>query len=184
MKFLNFKNKFGNEIDIGVGTAVRAGIAVCAVVMAISFTACAPKADDAAKLTGVTAPPAAAFDNKVSGPSLNGEWLSACVADKWASDYMTFDMAIDGQKVNRIEAHYADSACATPQTSKVTRSGLVRYTDHYTGNDMYEVEYKFSMTNGSYYTGENVLLNGDVLMISDRVTGALGTPDITLQKKH
>ena len=123
------------------------------------------------------------FENAVPGPSLNGEWVSGCVNDKWASDYITFDMTVSGASVTRTETRFSDSAC-TIKVKQTIRTGLFRYKDYYSSSGVYEVEYKFNLgRGGSYRTGENLQLKANGLWISDRYVGPSVTPDIQLVAK-
>ena len=59
------------------------------------------------------------------------------------------------------------------------RDGQFRFVKNY-GVDIYEVEYKFKMNNGFYYTGDNIRRVGAKLYISDRRVGNAVIPDIPL----
>lgn len=144
--------------------------------MALALAACSAKVTSDGG--GVSAPTAKPFVNAVAGPALDGQWKSGCVLNHWDTGYIKYDMTVKGQAITRKESQFADAQCTQPG-NELTRTGLYRFVKQNASN-VYEVEYKFNIPNGSYTTGENVLLQGSILFITDRVTGDGVIPDIPL----
>lgn len=118
------------------------------------------------------------FTHDVKGPSLDGTWKSGCERDIWGSGYVVFEMVIKDQDTVRTETKYVDMNCSQ-KTETILRDGWFRYAKDY-GADVFEVEYKFKMPNGHYYTGETISRVGAKLMISDRRIGNQAIPNIQL----
>ncbi|MES2964287.1 MAG: hypothetical protein V4760_10380 [Bdellovibrionota bacterium] len=126
-----------------------------------------------------TIPGPGAFSHKVTGPNIDGRWISKCVDHKWSTGYIVFDMTVKGQDVTRIEKEYSNASCTTLKKES-TQVGAFRYEAELK-NGIFEVEYKFSLGNGmSVLPRENVKLVANSLWISDRYIGELSPPDIEL----
>jgi len=144
--------------------------------LTVGLAAC--KAKVTADKGGGEAPPAKPFNHDVPGPVLDGTWKSGCERDYWDTGYVIFEMIIRGQDVRRVESKYSDARCLS-NTSNLVREGLFRYK-HNHGADIFEVEYKFKMNNGFYFTGDNLRRTGSTLNISDRRVGPGSLPLIPL----
>ena len=143
----------------------------------VSMVAC--KASVSSNGGGGAVVPVDTFDNKVSGPVLNGLWQSQCVTNKWGEGYVTFAIAIKDQNIVRGVNNYSDPACTT-QTGQTMQNGVFRFLAQY-GADIYEVEYKFETPNGfAIVPGDNIMRQGDKLWISDHYIGDGMVPDIEL----
>lgn len=149
-------------------------LALCA----LSLLVAACKAKVSAKDEGGADPAPKPFNHVVAGPVIDGTWKSGCERDFWDNGYVIFEMLVRGQDVRRVETKYSDARCAQ-STGNVVRDGYFRYLKNH-GTDIFEVEYKFKMTNGFYFTGDNIRRIGNVLYISDRRVGPGSTPLIAL----
>jgi hypothetical protein len=135
-----------------------------AITTAAALSACSAKIGDA---------PADNFskmNDKVTGPSLTGQWISDCSFDRFGSNYRVISMTVNGKKVHRTVNQYSNSTCATMVDSAV-QDGSFHFTKS-TANGGFEVEYAFKLSNGwTYYVSENIKPEADTLWVSEMVTG-------------
>ena len=122
-------------------------------ILAASLAACSAKVSSDGGGGGAVIP-VDKFSDDVPAIDLAGTWNSSCVRDRWSDGYVIFNVVIKGKAILRTETKFSDSACAL-QVSQLTRDGIFRFKAKY-GADIYELEYKFNMKNGHYYTGDNV----------------------------
>ncbi len=148
--------------------------------LGLALAACSAKVSSPQDIPNIPTKPAA-FEHKVQGPNLDGEWQSLCVADKWSSNYVSFNLKIKNQDTSRVITSFSDEKC-TQQLKVDTQLGLFRYVKKYS-TEIYEVEYQIAFNGGHFYIGENIeLKNDNTLMISDRYTGESVQPDIQLSR--
>jgi hypothetical protein len=155
--------------------SLRTALVLCGLIATLS--ACKAKIESEQPAPPAP-PPVKPFTHDISGPSLDGTWKSGCVRDVWGNGYKVFDIVIKNQDTVRTETKYVDINCSQKIDTTIA-DGWFRFTKNL-GQDIYEVEYKFKMPNGHYYTGDNVRRIGAQLFISDRHVGPAVVPDIQL----
>ena len=147
-------------------------------VVAMSLAACSAKvsSDGGAGAPAPSAP--APFQDKVKGPSLEGNWVSDCRSG-YASDYYQLKYAIVSQKIHWEKNEFSDSACKI-QTHHSEMDGEFRFSQKF-ANGSYELEYHFAIENGYSITGENVRLTEGVLFVSEFYLGEQSLPTTALK---
>ncbi len=148
--------------------------------LALSLISCSANVSGPGDIPAV-ATKQTAFEHKLQGPNLDGEWQSSCVADKWSVNYVSFNIKIVGQDIARVITSFSDRSCAH-QIKVDKQLGLFRYVKKH-NSEIYEIEYQLKFDGGHYYTGENIQIKDlNHVLISDRIIGDQVRPDISLQR--
>ena len=156
---------------------IRASFSFAALVVALA--GCSAKVEGGGG--GPVFPGPETFESKVTGPSIEGQWRSLCVRDRWSdggTGYKIFDIEISGKSVHRVETKFGDSSCRQ-QTEQVVLEGMYRFIEKF-DNEVYYVEYRFKAGGGYVLPKENVKLTYTRLFIGDRYGGSGMAPDIEL----
>lgn len=155
--------------------------ASAAAIAGASLAGCSVDVKGDPKPSGLAADkPASPFPHAVSGPSLDGEWLSGCVRDKWERDrtqYERIRVVIGGQKIERTAQKYGDAYC-TQAGQALSGSGLFRYSSAQDGG-IYQIEYQIAAGSRGFPGLDAVKRDGPRMWMSN---GNLMTPpDIEFQ---
>lgn len=118
----------------------------------------------------LTPPTQDQFQNAITGPSLDGSWVSGCLSSWRQQDtWEVVTLKINGQSVVRHDDLYRDANCSQGAGSR-EETGVFRFVTK-TAGGAFELEYRFNMPNGTYTQYENVLPEGQKLLISNEVGG-------------
>jgi hypothetical protein len=118
------------------------------------------------------------FSNKVTGPTIDGHWLSTCVSDGFG-EHATYDITYSAPTAQKLKIVFNDAAC-TAEKSRKLENGVFRFNEKLSG-DVFIVEYKMAMHGGSYTQINNVKRVGDSLFVTDISSGEGFPPDIELK---
>jgi hypothetical protein len=120
---------------------------------------------------GAKLPNGGFMDSKatIAGPSLNGRWLSRCNAQN-DDLYRVWKISVQGENITRQESLFSDSLC-TRSVKVRTSEGRFRFIEKY-DDGSYAIEYAFKIQGGTEFPQEKILVDGNKLLISDRVVGA------------
>lgn len=138
----------------------------------VAFSACSAKTDGGG---GAGPVPVEPFDNKITGPSVEGVWTSVCLLDSFEKKYKTKSAEFRGNTIKRTANLYEDRLCQKLST-KNELSGVFRWSDR-TSYGGYVVDYKLDLGNGwTSATREEILVDDGTMYSSDFAVG-FGTID-------
>jgi hypothetical protein len=122
------------------------------------------------KLKGKDEPKGPPPEEKVEGPNIEGQWLSACESNFREGGYRVLDVTYGPATASRKSHLYHDIQCQQLSKTEV-KEGTYKYTAA-NKDGSYTVEYRIPIGNGWFsLPKENILLENNTLFISDFVIG-------------
>jgi hypothetical protein len=143
-------------------------VAALAGISALSIAGCSVKAsggdgDPGAQPGGLAAEP---FGHKIEGPVVEGLWASECLFDSYKTKYKLQSIQFTGQSIKRDASLYNDAKC-TEVFKKVESVGNFRWVSQ-TSYGGFLMDYRLDAGNGgTVITGEELLIEGDTMYLSD-----------------
>jgi hypothetical protein len=121
------------------------------------------------------------FQHKIAGPDVEGTWASACLFDSYKTKYKQMSIQFIGQSIKRSASLFDDEQCAQV-FKKIEDVGTFRWVSP-TSYGGFLMDYRLEAGNGVIgITGEELLLEGDVMYLSDFRMG-FGSIDRTYPMK-
>lgn len=135
-----------------------------AVALALTISACSVKMDGGGEV------PAVPEAKGIPGPNITGSWRSECIPDTLSANYKIIESTFRNSAVSRKTRYYRDYDC-TRMSDEKTQNGTFKYISK-DGDGSYTIEYRMDLGNGWHsLPKEKIVLDGDVLYISDFVIG-------------
>ena len=132
--------------------------------LSVALSACGVKVDSAGDMPPIP-------ENKgIPGPVITGTWRTDCISDLMSSSYKMIESTFRNSSVSRKTQFYRDFNC-TQMSDEKTQNGTFKYVAK-DKDGSYTIEYRMDLGNGWHsLPKEKILLDGDILYISDFVIG-------------